>query len=69
MGGGDNLGGGDNRFAQSVCLYHALRAQPCDFGVAFAQESAQHFLGMLTEQRRREPVVDLSLGKAHRAGD
>src|SRR5438093_8256133 len=50
-------------------LDHARGAQPRNLGVALAEEAAQHFIGVLAEQGRREPVLDSRLGEAHRVRD
>src|SRR5689334_17665694 len=55
------------KFAAYPKLYHLRCAQPGDVGLALAQQPAQHLFGVRTEQRRREPVFDRRVGKAHGA--
>src|SRR5882762_5120991 len=50
-------------------LDHARGAQPRNLGIALAEEAAQHFIGVLAEQWRREPILDPRLREAHRARD
>src|SRR5438094_2608174 len=48
-------------------LDDARGAQPRNLGIALAEEAAQHFIGVLAEQGRREPILDSRLREAHRA--
>src|SRR5437870_7507913 len=50
-------------------LDHARGAQPRNLGIALAEEAAQHFIGVLAEQWRREPVLDPRFREAHGARD
>src|SRR6266480_6493606 len=50
-------------------MMNAGGAQPGNLEVALAEEAAQHFIGVLTEQRRREPVLDARVREAHGARD
>src|SRR5207247_8708200 len=50
-------------------LDDARGAQPRNLGIALAEEAAQHFIGVLAEQGRREPILDSRLREAHRARD
>src|SRR6266513_2967854 len=50
-------------------LDHAGGAQPGNLRLALAEEAAQHFIGVLTEQWRGEPVLDARVREAHGARD
>src|SRR5947207_1940851 len=50
-------------------LDDARGAQPRNLGIALAEEAAQHFIGVLAEQGRREPILDPRLREAHGARD
>src|SRR3989449_5323553 len=50
-------------------LDDARGARPRNLGIALAEEAAQHFIGVLAERGRREPILDSRLGEAHRARD
>src|SRR5207244_3165792 len=50
-------------------LDDARGAQPRNLGIALAEEAAQHFIGVLAEQGRREPILDSRHGEAHGARD
>src|SRR6266850_2570626 len=50
-------------------LDHARGAQPRNLGIALAEEAAQHFVRVLAQHRRREPILDSRLREAHRARD
>src|SRR6267143_5908100 len=50
-------------------LDHAGGAQPRNLGITLAEETAQHLVRVLAQQRRREPVLDPRLREAHGARD
>src|SRR3989475_5119194 len=50
-------------------LDDARGAQPRNLGIALAEEAAQHFIGVLAEQGRREPILDSRHREAHGARD
>src|ERR1700752_3728475 len=50
-------------------LDDARGAQPRNLGISLAEEAAQYFIGVLAQQRRREPILDRGLREAHGARD